>query len=362
MENKERVACCLAQNSNDFSRASHTRIFVCPTTGGKLELKVSGNETVQGLKYFISRKLRIQHERIKLLHRNRLLNHGTLRENNVTDNSKITLIPHLESGLTFQRDNSNVLKALESLTDSQVNDFLSGKAPLVLGMRVADHIVFIQLQLSTYQSRRHHRPAPVKVPSNSPVKDHQEVPSPTTTPDHNSFTNYRQYEHCVKNTDLSSNHPSSPSQHNSGAVIHRMQHLGQGIYSGTFSGVLDPSVQERDGQPRRNISTIANILNDLLGASPSIDIARAGSLRDQLNKTTSKTQDTVQQENVKDDPVLREKVEQLQRMMGDRKKRRQNRRQTIAPYIIESRHQENKESICEKADIITTKESETLAV
>lgn len=81
----------------------------------------------------------------------------------------------------------------------QVNDFLSGKAPLVLGMRVADHIVFIQLQLSTYQSRRHHRPAPVKVPSNPPVKDHQEVPSPTTTtPDHNSFTNYRQYEHCVK--------------------------------------------------------------------------------------------------------------------------------------------------------------------
>ena len=81
----------------------------------------------------------------------------------------------------------------------QVNDFLSGKAPLVLGMRVADHIVFIQLQLSTYQSRRHHRPAPVKVPSNPPIKDHQEVPSPTTTtPDHNSFTNYRQYEHCVK--------------------------------------------------------------------------------------------------------------------------------------------------------------------
>lgn len=72
---------------------------------------------------------------------------------------------------------------------------------------------------------------------------------------------------------------------------------------------------------------------------------------------------SVQQNDVvKDDPVLREKVEQLQRMMGDRKKRRQNRRQTIAPYIIESTHQENKESICETADILTTKESETLAV
>lgn len=34
----------------------------------------------------------------------RLLNHGTLRENNITDNSKITLIPHLESGLTVSHD------------------------------------------------------------------------------------------------------------------------------------------------------------------------------------------------------------------------------------------------------------------
>jgi len=71
---------------------------------------------------------------------------------------------------------------------------------------------------------------------------------------------------------------------------------------------------------------------------------------------------SVQQENVKDDPVLREKVEQLQRMMEDRKRRRQSRRQTLAPYIIESRNQENEESMCETADILTPKESETLAV
>jgi hypothetical protein len=59
MENKESVACYFAQSNNDFSRASHTRVFVCPTTGGKLELSVSASETIQGLKYFISRKLRI---------------------------------------------------------------------------------------------------------------------------------------------------------------------------------------------------------------------------------------------------------------------------------------------------------------
>lgn len=34
----------------------------------------------------------------------RLLNHGTLRENNIVDNSKITLIPHLESGLSVSHD------------------------------------------------------------------------------------------------------------------------------------------------------------------------------------------------------------------------------------------------------------------
>lgn len=71
---------------------------------------------------------------------------------------------------------------------------------------------------------------------------------------------------------------------------------------------------------------------------------------------------SVQQENVKDDPVLREKVEQLQRMMEDRKRRRQSRRQTLAPYIIESRNPENEETMCETADILTPKESETLAV
>jgi hypothetical protein len=41
------------------------------------------------------------------------------------------------------------MQALESLSDSQVNDFLSGKAPLNLTMRLGDHMMLIQLQLST---------------------------------------------------------------------------------------------------------------------------------------------------------------------------------------------------------------------
>lgn len=41
------------------------------------------------------------------------------------------------------------MQALESLNDSQVNDFLSGKSPLNLTMRLGDHMMLIQLQLST---------------------------------------------------------------------------------------------------------------------------------------------------------------------------------------------------------------------
>lgn len=41
------------------------------------------------------------------------------------------------------------MQALESLNDNQVNDFLSGKSPLNLSVRLGDHMMLIQLQLST---------------------------------------------------------------------------------------------------------------------------------------------------------------------------------------------------------------------
>lgn len=44
------------------------------------------------------------------------------------------------------------MQALESLNDTQVNDFLSGKSPLNLTMRLGDHMMLIQLQLSTLNS------------------------------------------------------------------------------------------------------------------------------------------------------------------------------------------------------------------
>lgn len=53
-----------------------------------------------------------------------------------------------------------------------------------------------------------------------------------------------------------------------GAVIESMKHHGKGIYSGTFSGTLNPALQDRYGRPKRDISTIIHILNDLLSATP----------------------------------------------------------------------------------------------
>ena len=58
-------------------------------------------------------------------------------------------LQHSEFSLQAQRPEQSVMQALESLSDSQVNDFLSGKAPLNLTMRLGDHMMLIQLQLST---------------------------------------------------------------------------------------------------------------------------------------------------------------------------------------------------------------------
>jgi hypothetical protein len=45
-----------------------------------------------------------------------------------------------------------------------------------------------------------------------------------------------------------------------------MHHHGKGVYSGTFSGTLNPALQDANGQPKRDITTIVHILNDLLCA------------------------------------------------------------------------------------------------
>lgn len=76
------------------------------------------------------------------------------------------------------------MQALESLNDTQVNDFLSGKSPLNLTMRLGDHMMLIQLQLSTLNSgsssgtRSLRTSTPTKTSSSMSTKcDHTESPT-----------------------------------------------------------------------------------------------------------------------------------------------------------------------------------------
>lgn len=69
-------------------------------------------------------------------------------------------------------------------------------------------------------------------------------------------------------TSTGSHQSSTVANLGSGAVIESMRNHGRGIYSGTFSGTLNPALQDRYGRPKRDISTVIHILNDLLSATP----------------------------------------------------------------------------------------------
>ncbi|XP_017791296.1 PREDICTED: midnolin-A-like isoform X2 [Habropoda laboriosa] len=140
---------CVAAAAVAVLEPDEITISITPTTGGQFELTVDRTDTVENLKKIISKRLKVAKERICLLHRERLLREGTLEENRLQDGSQLTLLPSVETGLLAQRPEQSVMQALESLNDSQVNDFLSGKAPLNLTMRLGDHMMLIQLQLST---------------------------------------------------------------------------------------------------------------------------------------------------------------------------------------------------------------------
>lgn len=76
------------------------------------------------------------------------------------------------------------MQALESLNDTQVNEFLCGKAPLNLSMRLGDHMMLIQLQLSTVSGAK---PTPNSNNNNSSSSSSSSssinnIPPPTNPP------------------------------------------------------------------------------------------------------------------------------------------------------------------------------------
>ncbi|CDQ76740.1 unnamed protein product [Oncorhynchus mykiss] len=130
---------------------SFMRLSISSTTGSRFELSVHRGETVEVLRRRLSQKLRVPKERFVLLHKETRLSTGKLHDLGIVDGSKLTLVPTIEAGLLSSqpsRREQTIMQALESLTETQVSDFLSGRSPLTLALRVGDHMMFVQLQLA----------------------------------------------------------------------------------------------------------------------------------------------------------------------------------------------------------------------
>ncbi|XP_045686832.1 midnolin isoform X1 [Phyllostomus hastatus] len=320
------------------------------TTGTRYELSVSPDETVEGLRKRLSQRLKVPKERLALLHKDTRLSSGKLQEFGVGDGSKLTLVPTVEAGLMSQasRPEQSVMQALESLTETQppaapgpgraggggfrkyrfilfkhpwhrqgpqsperggerpqVSDFLSGRSPLTLALRVGDHMMFVQLQLAAQHAPLQHRHVlaaaaaaaaatrgdpSMTTPMSSPCRPLSSAarvppvptspapasPSPVTA---GSFRSHSAPTTCSEQMDCSpatstrasptSTPGSSPTSRSRkpGAIIESFVNHAPGVFSGTFSGTLHPNCQDSSGRPRRDIGTILQILNDLLSAT-----------------------------------------------------------------------------------------------
>ncbi|EDL31589.1 midnolin isoform X1 [Mus musculus] len=329
--------------------AAPMSLAIHSTTGTRYDLSVPHDETVEGLRKRLSQRLKVPKERLALLHKDTRLSSGKLQEFGVGDGSKLTLVPTVEAGLMSQasRPEQSVMQALESLTETQppatpgpgraagggfrkyrlilfkrpwhrqgpqsperggerpqVSDFLSGRSPLTLALRVGDHMMFVQLQLAAQHAPLQHRhvlaaaaaaaaaargDSSVATPVSSPcrpVSSAARVPPVSSSPSSpvspspvtaGSFRSHAASTTCPEQMDCSPPASSSststpgssptPRSRKPGAVIESFVNHAPGVFSGTFSGTLHPNCQDSSGRPRRDIGTILQILNDLLSAT-----------------------------------------------------------------------------------------------
>uniref|UniRef100_A0A8C7VQ83 Midnolin n=1 Tax=Oncorhynchus mykiss TaxID=8022 RepID=A0A8C7VQ83_ONCMY len=299
-------------------------LYIHSTTGTRFELALPLEETVEGLKRRLSQRLKVPKERLALLHQETRLSSGKLQDLGISDGSKLTLVPTVEAGLMSQasRPEQSVMQALESLTETQVSDFLSGRSPLTLALRVGDHMMFVQLQLAAQQSGGQHLqhrqliarggteatmgqstgasggfssghhplpfpststaafpPAPSQQPSppmyqssSSAPSSHCSTPPPAPRPSQLPGSLFSRSHHPSPGRPSPASEPqmhssSSSSSRKPGAIIESFVNHAPGVFSGTFSGTLHPNCQDSTGRPRRDIGTILQILNDLLSAT-----------------------------------------------------------------------------------------------
>nr|KAF6481106.1 midnolin [Molossus molossus] len=276
----------------------------------------------------------------------------------------------------------------------QVSDFLSGRSPLTLALRVGDHMMFVQLQLAAQHAPLQHRHVlaaaaaatrgdpsmtnpvsspcrPVSSTTRVPPNPAPSSPSPVTA---GSFRSHSAPTTCPEQMDCSpatsarasptstpGGNPTSRSR-KPGAIIESFVNHAPGVFSGTFSGTLHPNCQDSSGRPRRDISTILQILNDLLSATrhyqgmpPSLtqlrchaQCAPASPTADLAPKTTSCEKlaatapaslsqarlgkpmgDRLRQT---ENRATRCKVERLQLLLQQKRLRRKARRDARGPY------------------------------
>ncbi|XP_048197734.1 midnolin isoform X4 [Perognathus longimembris pacificus] len=302
------------------AEAAPMSLAIHSTTGTRYDLSVPPDETVEGLRKRLSQRLKVPKERLALLHKDTRLSSGKLQEFGVGDGSKLTLVPTVEAGLMSQasRPEQSVMQALESLTETQaegpvslqVSDFLSGRSPLTLALRVGDHMMFVQLQLAAQHAPLQHRhvlaaaaaaaaaargdpniTTPVSSPCR-PVSSTARVPPVPTSPSPaspspvtaGSFRSHAASTTCPEqqmdcsppasnsvgpgaSTTATPGNSPTPRSRKPGAVIESFVNHAPGVFSGTFSGTLHPNCQDSSGRPRRDIGTILQILNDLLSAT-----------------------------------------------------------------------------------------------
>ncbi|XP_064787527.1 midnolin-like isoform X4 [Oncorhynchus masou masou] len=230
---------------------SFMRLSISSTTGSRFELSVHRGETVEVLRRRLSQKLRVPKERFVLLHKETRLSTGKLHDLGIVDGSKLTLVPTIEAGLLSSqpsRREQTIMQALESLTETQVSDFLSGRSPLTLALRVGVHMMFVQLQLA---------PQSAAGQQQSHLITHQRA----------GRAGVEQGDCSVAGTPTSNKTAAGEP----GAVIESFVSHAPGVFSGTFSGTLPPAGQDSTStgvkSSRRGINTIFQILNDLLSAT-----------------------------------------------------------------------------------------------
>ncbi|KAM9730921.1 midnolin isoform 3-T3 [Dama dama] len=364
------------------------------TTGTRYELSVPSDETVEGLRKRLSQRLKVPKERLALLHKDTRLSSGKLQEFGVGDGSKLTLVPTVEAGLMSQasRPEQSVMQALESLTETQVSDFLSGRSPLTLALRVGDHMMFVQLQLAAQHAPLQHRhvlaaaaaatrgdPSMTTTPVSSPCRPVSSAarvppvptsPAPASSPvTAGSFRSHSASTTCPEQMDCSpaastGASPTSPTggsptsrSRKPGAVIESFVNHAPGVFSGTFSGTLHPNCQDSSGRPRRDIGTILQILNDLLSATrhyqgmpPSLTQLRChaqctpdlGPKTTSCEKLAAAAPASLSQARLCKPPgdrlrqtenrATRCKVERLQLLLQQKRLRRKARRDARGPY------------------------------